>query len=696
MQTVNGGGYTIDDQAQLKEKINRLENEIDRLKTERQQPDQETPDTPTDSQAGVSRRGFLKAVAGGAAGLGLTGMLPSAAALDIKSPHDLSYYGGGSTTPDLEIDTQGNLNLGGSDITNAGSIDTEKLTIADIPVTNSSSATYYVDQANGDDTNDGTSKSEAFETYERALEEVPRFPDEQVTIRQIGNYSTDVVRITNKKGTIYWDGSFSLRIVGDSELKAIDGNDQSNMETFDGEFHIEGVTGFEIDFLNIHGIPWAVNSSGVTINGCYLEGTDRYADLYFAYGRSSLFKITQSVLDGQANDPSKGVLALSNGNVVVGGNTEIKNWDQQNKTFLHAFGGAKIVDGVQEKYPDAGRKGDIVPAEGRGIADAAFDRDLDGKELTNAGAVTTDQAVIDGVRTARTADVTLYVDESNGDDSNGGTSESEAFASYERAFEEVARFTESHVEIRQIGDYNGEVRLQGRLAGPQTTARDVSVKVVGDSEVDGRGADPSNMESINGDLKIYGCVGVGFDNLHLNGRVWLQGSHNVQLGRCKLGSDSSIFVYAKGSTGAVSKCEFDPQSQDPSFGVLSASGAALGIGGDTTFQNWDPDANIWLYANGGVIFDDEWEDGNEYKEGDVTRRGNVIPNDGFVLGAPAMDRGLRGKSISGLREVSNASAGDLSSGEWAFDDNRGGSGTAAWVFKDSAGTVHYKDFDGTL
>ena len=250
MQTVNGGGYTIDDQEQLEEKINRLENEIDRLKTERQQPDQETPDrspdTPTEPQAGVSRRGFLKAVAGGAAGLGLTGMLPSAAALDLKSPQELSYYGGGSTTPDFEIDTYGNLNLDGSNITNAGSIDTEELSVADIPVTNSSSATYYVDQANGDDTNDGTSKSEAFETYERALEEVPRFPDKQVTIRQIGDYSmppNTPLKITNRSGAIFQDGEFSLEILGDSELGAVDGNDQSNMETFDGNIHIEGTNG---------------------------------------------------------------------------------------------------------------------------------------------------------------------------------------------------------------------------------------------------------------------------------------------------------------------------------------------------------------------------------------------------------------------------------------------------------------------
>jgi hypothetical protein len=66
-------------------------------------------------------------------------MLPSAAALDIKSPHDLSYYGGGSTTPDFEVDTHGNLNLGGSNITNAGSIDTGELSgVADHIVTTAS------------------------------------------------------------------------------------------------------------------------------------------------------------------------------------------------------------------------------------------------------------------------------------------------------------------------------------------------------------------------------------------------------------------------------------------------------------------------------------------------------------------------------------------------------------------------------
>ena len=698
MQTVNGGGYTIDDQEQLKEKIDRLENEINRLKTERQQPDQETPDrspdTPTDSPAGVSRRGFLKAVAGGAAGLGLTGMLPSAAALDIKSPHDLSYYGGGSTTPDLEVDTHGNLNLDGSNITNAGTIDTEALSVAGTPVTNTSSVTYYVDQANGDDSNDGTSKSEAFATYERALEEVPRFPDEQVTIRQIGDYSTDSVEITNKRGTIHRDGSFSLRIVGDSELRATDGNDQSNMETFDGNFRIEGVTGVAIESLNINGIPWVYSSSGVLVNGCYLGGID----YYFVYSRASRIHIVHSVFDGQANDPSRGVLSLLSGDAVVRNSNEIKNWDQQNKTFLWGYIGGTISDGVQNKYPDAGRKGDIVPAEGRGIADEGFDRDLDGKELTNAGAVTTDQAVIGGVRTARTADVTLYVDESNGDDNNDGTSKSEAFASYERVLEEVARFQDSaSVIVEQIGDYSSDVTIDHRHFGDRTpTVRESGLMIRGESQTSGQGGtDPSNMETINGDILVHGGSGIQFRYLHLNGRVSYFGSIHGILNECKLGSDGLIFVRTSGSKLNVNKCGLDPQSQDPAVGV-QAVGAGVAATNNLTYQNWDPSANTFLSGVEGFVLDGDMFRGRDYDDSEVSRRGHVYPSDGWALAAPTNDLNLRGKPLSGLRKVSNASAGDLSSGEWAFDDNRGGSGTAAWVFKDSAGTVHYKDFDGTL
>lgn len=52
--------------------------------------------------------------------------------------------------------------------------------------------------------------------------------------------------------------------------------------------------------------------------------------------------------------------------------------------------------------------------------------------------------------------------------------------------------------------------------------------------------------------------------------------------------------------------------------------------------------------------------------------------------------------LSGLRELTNADPSDLFAQEWAFDADRDGSGNPAWLFKDSTGTVHYWDADGTL
>lgn len=53
--------------------------------------------------------------------------------------------------------------------------------------------------------------------------------------------------------------------------------------------------------------------------------------------------------------------------------------------------------------------------------------------------------------------------------------------------------------------------------------------------------------------------------------------------------------------------------------------------------------------------------------------------------------------LTGLREVGpQPSASDLSSGEWAFTKDRDGNGNAAWLFKDSTGTAHFLNTDGTL
>lgn len=54
-------------------------------------------------------------------------------------------------------------------------------------------------------------------------------------------------------------------------------------------------------------------------------------------------------------------------------------------------------------------------------------------------------------------------------------------------------------------------------------------------------------------------------------------------------------------------------------------------------------------------------------------------------------------AIVGLREVGAQPAeGDLVPREWAFTTDRDGSGTAAWLYRTSAGAAHYFDADGTL
>ena len=266
-----------------------------------------------------------------------------------------------------------------------------------------------------------------------------------------------------------------------------------------------------------------------------------------------------------------------------------------------------------------------------------------------------------GVSLSTEASATFYVDEANGSDSNDGTTASSAFASYERAFEEVSRFTEANIEIRQIGDYNSKVILQGRFAGAETEFRDSHIKIVGDSEADAQTNTISEMESVNADFKMYGCVGVGIESLHLNGRPAVHGCIHVNFENCKLGSDGTVFLYSKGSTATTVECELDPQSQNPDYGFYAISKSHIGVGSGTTFQNWDPNASgkALLFSNNSVIFDGEWENGNSYKESDVNREGPMIPTEGITLGHPSLDRGLRGKPLTEVGGETDASSGDI-------------------------------------
>lgn len=63
----------------------------------------------------------MKTLAGGGAALGAAAMMPSAAAMDIESDNPLSY------NDNFSVDTQGNLDLQGKDIANAGEIGAEKV-----------------------------------------------------------------------------------------------------------------------------------------------------------------------------------------------------------------------------------------------------------------------------------------------------------------------------------------------------------------------------------------------------------------------------------------------------------------------------------------------------------------------------------------------------------------------------------------
>ena len=282
----------------------------------------------------------------------------------------------------------GDLDLSGSDIRNVGNLDAENVSSGGLQTSRDADVTFYVDQANGDDANDGKSAASAFASYPRALEEAPRFADSRVQIRQIGDYSTPTntpLKITNRSGAIYQNGYFSLEILGDSQLDPLNGNGPTDMETFDGNIHIEGCTGINIKNLNWDGEPFVMSSSGITVYNCYMEGFS----FHFAYLRSGEVNLIYNVYDGQSNDPNTGFSCLRNGRMQIEGG-EIRNWDYQNNVAYQAFNGGKIIDGFDDKYPDANRSGDIVPSDGRGISDEAFDRDLDGKDLTDGSSTVYD------------------------------------------------------------------------------------------------------------------------------------------------------------------------------------------------------------------------------------------------------------------------------------------------------------------
>jgi len=120
-----------DNNEDLKARIQELEDELQKLKDQKRQEYADTSAVDEEIEevhdqirdeaenSGMSRRKFMKAIAGGGAALGAAAMMPSAAALDIESNNPLSY------NDNFSVDTQGNLSGIGS--VDASSIDTDDL-----------------------------------------------------------------------------------------------------------------------------------------------------------------------------------------------------------------------------------------------------------------------------------------------------------------------------------------------------------------------------------------------------------------------------------------------------------------------------------------------------------------------------------------------------------------------------------------
>lgn len=160
---------TVDE---LKERIQELEDELQKLKEEKRkeyadssavdEEIEEVHDQIRDEadHSGMSRRKFMKAIAGGGAALGVAAMMPSAAALDIESNNPLSY------NDKFSVGTQGNLNLQGNNITNAGSVGASSVTADNISIANSRSEASFIIFTNNGTVKavDGSDLSVAYES----------------------------------------------------------------------------------------------------------------------------------------------------------------------------------------------------------------------------------------------------------------------------------------------------------------------------------------------------------------------------------------------------------------------------------------------------------------------------------------------------------------------------------------------------
>ena len=116
----------------------KVEKRLTQQETAHNEPEAQGKTAQKESDSSLSRRSFLKALGGGAAGLGAAAMIPSAAGLRINSDQGLSYYNSSSANrSQFEVRPNGILDAQqiGTDKNPVGSIHSETTNTEELSAT---------------------------------------------------------------------------------------------------------------------------------------------------------------------------------------------------------------------------------------------------------------------------------------------------------------------------------------------------------------------------------------------------------------------------------------------------------------------------------------------------------------------------------------------------------------------------------
>ena len=192
----------------------------------------------------------------------------------------------------------------------------------DRPYTSSVSKTYYLDQANGSDENDGESPETAFQSWEKVYSKIPIFIHHSYTVKIIGDYDgrIDLYNIHAHQERFILEGNEE-----DAEQNTVKITGSSLVPIF-----IRNATKLTIQHLtieapnNTNAISME-NTTGAIVNKCIMKHFDEgFYDYPIIWIDNSLARIEECTFESNengfggiyANDPS---IVLSHNNSGVAG-----------------------------------------------------------------------------------------------------------------------------------------------------------------------------------------------------------------------------------------------------------------------------------------------------------------------------------------------------------------------------------------